>query len=51
MQGKWEIKHYIQLFESERITNNSLFFKLQKKLNKLLNNLELSDKDIILAIS
>ena len=51
MQGKWEIKHYTQLFESERITNNSSFFKLQKKLNKLLNSLELEGKDIILAIS
>ena len=51
MQEKWEIKHYSQLFESERITSNSLFLKLQKKLNKLLNSLELEGKDIILAIS
>ena len=51
MQEKWEIKHYTQLFKNERITSSSLFLKLQKKLTKLLNNLELEDKDIILAIS
>ena len=51
MQEKWEIKHYAQLFESERITSNYLFLKLQKKLLKLLNSLELEGKDIILAIS
>jgi len=51
MQEKWKIKHYTQLFESERITNNSLFLKLQKKLTKLLESLELKDKDIILAVS
>ena len=51
MQEKWEIKHYTQLFENERITDNSLFLKLQKNLAKLLNSLGLKDKDIILAIS
>ena len=51
MQEKWGIKRYTQLFENERITNNFLFLKLQKKLTKLLNSLELKDKDIILAIS
>ncbi len=51
MQEKWEIKHYTQLFENERITENSLFLKLQKKLTKLLKSLELGDKDIILAVS
>jgi hypothetical protein len=51
MQEKWEIKHYTQLFESERITDNSLFLKLQKKLTKFLESLELEGKDIILAIS
>ena len=51
MQEKWEIKHYSQLFESERITDNSSFLKLQKKLTKLFKLLELKDKDIILAIS
>jgi hypothetical protein len=51
MQEKWEIKHYTQLFENERITENSQFLKLQKKLTKLLESLELGDKDIILAVS
>jgi len=51
MQEKREIKHYTQLFENERITDNSLFLKLQKNLNKLLDSLELEGKDIILAIS
>jgi hypothetical protein len=51
MQEKWEIKHYTQLFENERIAGNSLFLKLQKKLSNLLNSLELQGKDIILAVS
>jgi hypothetical protein len=51
MQEKWEIKHYTQLFKNERIISNSLFLKLQKKLIKLLDTLELDGKDIILAIS
>jgi hypothetical protein len=51
MQEKWEIKHYIRLFENGRIAGNSLFLKLQKKLIRLLKSLELKDKDIILAIS
>ena len=51
MQEKWEFKHYTQLFENERITDNSSFLKLQKKLTKLLESLELENKDIILAIS
>lgn len=45
MQGEWEIKHCTQLFENERTTSNSLFLKLQKNLTKLLNSLELVDKD------
>lgn len=51
MQEKWEIKHYTQLFESKRITDNSLFLKLQEKLTPLFESLWLKDKDIILAIS
>jgi hypothetical protein len=51
MQEKWEIEHYSQLFENKRIISNSLFLKLQKNLDKLLNSLKLEDKDIILAIS
>jgi hypothetical protein len=43
------IGHYTNLFTE--YPNNSLFLKLQKKLIKLLNSLELKDKDIILAIS
>jgi len=43
------IKHYADLFVE--YPQDSLFFNLQKKLNKLLNALELKDKDIILAIS
>ncbi len=43
------IKHYTDLFTE--YPQNSLFFQLQKKLSKLLESLELKDKDIILAIS
>ena len=49
MKKETLIKHYTDLFTE--YSNNSLFLKLQKKLNKLLNSLELEDKDIILAIS
>jgi len=49
MKKETLIKHYTGLFTE--YSNNSLFLKLQKKLNKLLNSLELEDKDIILAIS
>ena len=49
MEGENSIKHYADLFTE--YPNNSLFLKLQKNLNKLLNSLELKDKDIILAIS
>jgi hypothetical protein len=49
MEKETLIKHYADLFTE--YSNNSLFLKLQKKLNKLLNTLELKDKDIILAIS
>lgn len=43
------IKHYADLFTE--YPQDSLFLKLQKNLNKLLNSLKLEDKDIILAIS
>jgi hypothetical protein len=43
------MKHYTDSFTE--YGENSLFLKLQKKLNELLNSLELKDKDIILAIS
>jgi hypothetical protein len=43
------IRHYTDLLTE--YPDNSLFLKLQKKLIKLLNSLELKDKDIILAIS
>ena len=43
------IKHYTDLFTE--YAENSLFLKLQKKLTKLLESLELGDKDIILAVS
>ncbi len=49
MKRKTSIKHYENLFSE--YPNNSLFLKLQKKLAKLLESLELADKDIILAIS
>ena len=43
------IKHYTDLFT--KYPKDSSFLKLQKKLTKLLESLELEDKDIILAIS
>ena len=43
------MKHYTDLFTE--YGEDSLFLKLQKKLNELLGSLELEDKDIILAIS
>ena len=43
------IKHYQDLFTE--YPQDSSFLKLQKKLSKLLESLELEDKDIILAIS
>ena len=43
------IKHYTDLFAE--YPQDSSFLKLQKKLSKLLELLELKDKDIILAIS
>ena len=43
------MKHYTDLFSE--ISQDSLFFQLQKKLSKLLESLELQEKDIILAIS
>ena len=43
------IKHYKDLFTE--YGENSSFLKLQKKLNKLLESVELKDKNIILAIS
>jgi hypothetical protein len=43
------IKHYADLFTE--YPKDSLFLKLQKRLTKLLNSLELEGKDIILAIS
>ena len=43
------VKHYTDLFTE--YPQDSLFLKLQKKLNKLLNSLNLKDKDIVLAIS
>ena len=43
------IKHYANLFTE--YPQDSLFLKLQKKLTKLLESLELENKDIILAIS
>ena len=51
MQAKWGIRHYTQLFENDKISWNSEFLNLQKKLNKLLESLELEDKHIILAVS
>jgi len=49
MKKKFLIKHYKDLFTE--YAENSLFLKLQKKLTKLLESLELGDKDIILAVS
>ena len=43
------IKHYTDLCAEH--PQDSSFLKLQKKLIKLLELLELKDKDIILAIS
>ena len=49
MKKDFLIKNYTDLFTE--YPQDSLFLKLQKKLIKLLNSLELEDKDIILAIS
>lgn len=49
MEKESIMKHYTDLFVD--YPKDSLFLKLQKKLTKLLNSLELKDKDIILAIS
>jgi hypothetical protein len=43
------IEHYTDLFTE--YPQDSSFLKLQKKLTKLLESLELENKDIILAIS
>ncbi len=43
------IRHYEDLFVE--YLKDSSFLKLQKKLNKFFESLELKDKDIILAIS
>jgi hypothetical protein len=49
MKKELLIKHYTDLFTG--YPQDSLFLKLQKKLTKLLESLNLEDKDIILAIS
>lgn len=49
MRKETLIKHYTDLFTE--YPQDSSFLKLQKKLIRLLNSLELKDKDIILAIS
>ena len=49
MKKEFLIKHYKDFFTE--YPKDSLFLKLQKKLSKLLNSLQLQDKDIILAIS
>lgn len=49
MKKETLVGHYADLFVE--YPKDSLFFKLQKKLTKLLASLELADKDIILAIS
>jgi hypothetical protein len=49
MKEEISIKHYQDLFTD--YPQDSSFLKLQKKLGKLLESLELDDKDIILAIS
>jgi len=49
MENGTLIRNYTDLFIE--YSQDSLFLKLQKKLSKLLNSLELEDKDIILAIS
>ena len=51
MQAQGKFQHYSALFDDKRIAKDSLFFQLQKKLTKLLESLELQEKDIILAIS
>ncbi len=51
MQAQGKFQHYSALFDDKRIAKDSLFFQLQKKLSKLLESLELQEKDIILAIS
>ena len=51
MQVQGKITHYQELFENKRITPDSLFLKLQKKLTPFFESLELKGKDIILAIS
>jgi hypothetical protein len=51
MQAKGKFTHYQELFEKERIAENSLFLKLQKNLTPLFESLELKDKDVILAVS
>ena len=49
MKNEILIKHYTDFFTEYPI--DSLFLKLQKKLTKVINSLELKDKNIILAIS
>jgi len=49
MKTDFLIEHYSNLFTE--YPQDSSFLKLQKKLTKLLNSLELKDKDIILAVS
>lgn len=49
MKKDFLIKNYTDLFTE--YPQDSLFLKLQKKLNKLFESLELEDKDIILTIS
>ena len=51
MQVEGRITHYQELLKSGRITEDSLFLKLQKNLAPLFESIELKDKDIILAVS
>lgn len=51
MQAKGKFTHYQELFEKERIAENSPFLKLQKNLTPLFKSLGLEDKDVILAVS
>ena len=51
MQVEGRITHYQELLKSGRITEDSLFLKLQKNLTTLFESLELEGKDIILAVS
>lgn len=51
MQVQGKITHYQELFEDKRITPNSSFGELQKKLIPIFESLELNEKDIILAVS